>query len=253
MAQLFYTFGALNAGKSIEILKVKHNYEEQGKKVILLTSAIDTRDGGGKVSSRIGLSSPAIALNPEDSVMKVVRAELLNGNISCILIDEAQFLTRLQVEDLTKVVDEYNIPVMAFGLKNDFKNNLFEGSEALLCYADKIAEMKTICWHCHKKAIMNLRLNDGKPVYTGEQIQIGGNESYIAVCRKHYHNPIKKTETIELHGYDETTLKVEKSFLEDVAKKEYEMDLNEFLSTYTFDDVENITNIILDELTKKKS
>jgi len=189
MAQLFYTFGALNAGKSIEILKVKHNYEEQGKKVILLTSAIDTRDGGGKVSSRIGLSSPALAIGPKDDILEELHNDLVRGETSCLLIDEAQFLTTKQVKDLAAIVDSYGIPVMAFGLKNDFQNNLFEGSAALLCHADKISEMKTICWHCHKKAIMNLRLNDGKPVYTGEQIQIGGNDSYISVCRKHYYNP----------------------------------------------------------------
>lgn len=197
MAQLFYTYSAMNAGKSIEILKVKHNYEEQGKKVVLITSSLDTRDGGGKVASRIGLSSDAIALSPKENMMKVVQSELLNGDISCVLIDEAQFLTRLQVEDLTRVVDNYNIPVMAFGLKNDFQNNLFEGSEALLCYADKIAEMKTICWYCHRKANMNLRLHDNKPVYAGEQIQIGGNESYVTVCRKHYNEPLLEKSRIE--------------------------------------------------------
>lgn len=252
MAQLFYTFGALNAGKSIEILKVKHNYEEQGKKVLLMTSSLDTRDGVGKVSSRIGLSSDAIALSPEDSVMKVVQAELLNGNISCILIDEAQFLTRFQVEDLTKVVDEYNIPVMAFGLKNDFKNNLFEGSEALLCYADKIAEMKTICWHCHKKASMNLRLNDGEPVYDGEQIQIGGNESYMAVCRKHYYHPIIKGKVVQLDGYD-GVLSIKKELLEEILKEEYNTTIRKFLSSYTWDDTEHIASLVLENMTRTKS
>src|SRR5699024_54285 len=108
---------------------------------------------------------------------------------ACVLIDEAQFLTKDHVLQLAHIVDELNIPAMAFGLKNDFRNQLFEGSEYLLLYADKIEEMKTICWYCHRKATMNLRLSDGKPVYTGEQIQIGGNESYYPVCRKHYQHP----------------------------------------------------------------
>jgi thymidine kinase len=110
-------------------------------------------------------------------------------DIYCVLVDEAQFLTKDHVLQLTKIVDDLNIPVMAFGLKNDFQNELFEGSKYLLLYSEKIEEIKTICWYCHKKAIMNIRMNDGKPVRTGEQIQIGGNESYFPVCRKHYFNP----------------------------------------------------------------
>ena len=192
MAQLFFKYGAMNSGKSIEILKVKHNYEEQGKNVILMTSALDTRDGVGKVSSRIGISEDAIAISKNDSVTDVLLS--LKGeakNIECILVDESQFLTEKQVLDLAYIVDEFNIPVMAFGLKNDFQNKLFEGSKELLIQADKIEEIKTICWYCHKKAIMNLRLLDGEPVYDGEQVQIGGNESYLPVCRKHFRNPEK--------------------------------------------------------------
>ena len=154
MAQLFFKYGAMNSGKTIEILKVAHNYEEQDKPVVLMTSGLDTRDGVGKVSSRIGLRRDAIPIFEE-----------------------------------TNVFDELDIPVMAFGLKNDFRNELFEGSKYLLLYADKLEELKTICWFCHKKATMNLHYIDGKPVYEGDQVQIGGNEAYYPVCRKHYFHP----------------------------------------------------------------
>lgn len=187
MAQLFFKYGAMNSGKSIEILKVAHNYEEQNKPVTLLTSAVDDRDGVGIVSSRIGLKRNAVPVQPDTDVYQVIRD--LVERPACVLIDEAQFLKKEHVFQLARIVDELNIPVMAFGLKNDFRNQLFEGSEYLLLYADKIEEMKTICWYCHRKATMNLRLANGKPIYTGEQIQIGGNESYYPVCRNHYQNP----------------------------------------------------------------
>ena len=188
MAQLFFKYGTMNSGKTIEILKVAHNYEEQGKKVLTLTSALDTRYGVGKVASRIGIEREAIAINEDTDVLKLILDSIEGVQYYCILIDEAQFLNKQQVLDLASIVDKYNIPVMAFGLKNDFQNKLFPGSEALLIYADKIEEIKTICWKCHKKATMNLRLVDNKPIYAGEQIQIGGNESYLPVCRNHYFN-----------------------------------------------------------------
>lgn len=187
MAQLFFRYGAMNSGKSIEILKVAHNYEEQGKQVIILTSGVDSRSGVGVIASRIGLERKATPIESATDVFDLVQRE--NPQAACVLIDEAQFLEKHHVTECARVVDELNIPVMAFGLKNDFMNNLFEGSEALLLQADKIEEMKTICWFCTKKAIMNLRVHDGHPVYAGEQIQIGGNESYYPVCRKHYNNP----------------------------------------------------------------
>ncbi|WP_368645134.1 thymidine kinase [Alkalibacterium putridalgicola] len=188
MAQLFFRYGAMNSGKSIEILKVAHNYEEQEKPVVLFTSALDDRDGVGYISSRIGLKRKAIPVTNDMDIFSVVQG--MDKSIACVLIDEAQFLNKTHVRQLAKIVDDLKIPVMAFGLKNDFRNELFEGSKELLLLADKIEEMKTICWFCHKKAIMNLRVHEGKPVYTGEQIAIGGNESYYPVCRKHYHNPL---------------------------------------------------------------
>ena len=188
MAQLFFKYGAMNSGKTIEILKVAHNYEEQNKPVIIMTSGIDDRDAIGVVSSRIGLRRNGIAIFEETNILEVVNE--LDYEPACVLLDEAQFLRKDHIIQLTKIVDELNIPVMAFGLKNDFQNELFEGSKYLLLYADKIEEMKTICWYCHKKATMNMRVVDGKPVYTGEQIQIGGNEAYYPVCRRHYHHPL---------------------------------------------------------------
>ena len=194
MAQLFYKYGCMNSGKSIEILKVAHNYEEQGKEVLLLTSGLDTRSGVGRVESRIGIGRNAIAISPTSNLLSTIVGEILTvgseRDVDCILVDEAQFLTKMQVKVLAHIVDDYGIPVICFGLKNDFQNNLFEGTAALLAYADKVEEIKTICWYCDKKAVMNLRLNNGKPVYDGEQVMIGGNDSYVSVCRKHYKHPL---------------------------------------------------------------
>lgn len=184
MAQFFFKYGAMNSGKTIEILKVAHNYEEQNKPVVLMTSGLDTRDGVGKVSSRIGLSRPATPIFSQTDVYQFIKE--LDFEPYCVLVDESQFLEKHHVIQFAKVVDELGIPVMAFGLKNDFRNELFEGSKYLLLYADKLEELKTICWFCHRKAIMNLRQLDGQAVYSGEQIQIGGNEAYFPVCRKHY-------------------------------------------------------------------
>ncbi len=188
MAQLFFKYGAMNSGKSIEILKVAHNYEEQNKCVLLFTSGLDTRDEVGYISSRIGLRRQAQPIFEETNVYEEVKKNPLNP--SCVLIDEVQFLSKKHVLQLAQIVDQLHIPVMGFGLKNDFQNELFEGSQYMLIYADKIEEMKTICWFCERKATMNLRIDEaGKPVYTGEQIQIGGNDSYYPVCRKCHQNP----------------------------------------------------------------
>ncbi|HEM6180079.1 TPA: thymidine kinase [Streptococcus suis] len=187
MAQLYYKYGTMNSGKTIEILKVAHNYEEQGKPVVIMTSALDTRDAFGVVSSRIGMRREAVAIDDEMDIFGYI--ENMEPRPYCVLIDEAQFLRRHHVYDLARVVDELDVPVMAFGLKNDFRNELFEGSKHLLLLADKLDEIKTICQYCSKKATMVLRTQDGKPTYEGAQIQIGGNETYIPVCRKHYFSP----------------------------------------------------------------
>lgn len=187
MAQLYFRYGTMNSGKSIEILKVAYNYEEQGKPVVLLTSRLDNRDGVGYISSRIGMKRKAYPIGDDTDIFGYIAN--MDPRPYCVLVDEAQFLTRANVYDLARIVDELDIPVMAFGLKNDFQNNLFEGSKYLLLLSDKIDEIKTICHYCSRKATMVLRMEDGKPVYEGAQVQIGGHESYISVCRKHWFNP----------------------------------------------------------------
>jgi len=182
LAKLYFRYGTMNSGKSIEVLRVAHNYEEQGKKVLLLTPAIDDRFGIGRVSSRIGMHKNAIVVSDDLDMVALARAEQPN----CILLDEAQFLNREQVSQLVEIVDEWDIPVIAYGLRADFLGQLFPGSSSLLAVADTIEEIKTVCWYCDKKAIMNMRCKDGNPVFSGEQIQIGGNESYVPVCRKCY-------------------------------------------------------------------
>lgn len=180
----------MNSGKSIDILKVKYNYEENDRDVILMTSVVDDRDGIGYVSSRIGLKQKATLVSKDSDMGKIISQERAkHSHVNCILVDEAQFLTREQVEQLSDLADYNNIPVICYGLKNDFQNNLFEGSKALMEYADKIEEIKTLCRYCDSKATMNLRIHDGTPVYHGEQVQIGGNESYSPVCRYHYKKP----------------------------------------------------------------
>ena len=198
MAQLFFRYGAMSSGKTIEILKVAHNYEAQGRRIALMTSGLDNRSGVGTVASRIGLHRKAIPITSEMNLFEYIKKmndhDLADGDgkLACVLIDEAQFLKRHHVLECAKIVDDLNIPVMTFGLKNDFQNHLFEGSENLLIFADKIEEMKTICHYCGHKATMNLRVNNGKAVYEGEQVQIGGDESYYPVCRYHYFHPGSK-------------------------------------------------------------
>lgn len=187
MAQFYFKYGTMNSGKSIDILKVAHNYEEEGKPVLLMTSSLDTRKDIGVIASRIGISHEAVAIDATMDIFSYVNT--LSEKPFCILIDEAQFLNKQNIYDFARVVDELNVPVMAYGLKNDFRNELFEGSKYLLLLADKIEEVKTICWYCSKKATMVLRTHEGKPIYEGVQVQIGGNETYIPVCRKHYFKP----------------------------------------------------------------
>jgi thymidine kinase len=190
MAQLYYKYGTMNSGKSFEIIKVAHNYEEQEKPVVIFSPAIDTRSDVKEIGSRVGMTRPAIPVDEQTNLYESVVALQSISNkkrIYCILIDEAQFLKHHQVLELARIVDELNIPVMAFGLKNDFQNQLFEGSYHLLVYADKIEEIKTICWYCDRKATMVIRFRDGRPINVGVQIQIGGNEQYKPVCRRCYH------------------------------------------------------------------
>jgi len=177
----------MNAGKSIEVIKVAHNYEERGKRPLVLSSGLDDRYGTGKIVSRIGLEREAIMIYDETNILTLFLEENAKEKIDCVIVDECQFLKKHHVEELIEIVDSCNTPVLCYGLKNDFRNELFEGSYWLLVYADKIEEIKTICW-CGKKATTNARIIDGKIVKTGEQIKIGGNELYIPLCRKHYND-----------------------------------------------------------------
>jgi thymidine kinase len=184
MAKLYFRYSAMNAGKTTQLLQVKYNYEERGQRVLLLKPGLDTRDGAW-VRSRIGLESPALLCDPDSDLFALIAEQAQNGRIDCVIVDEAQFLSRKQVEDLCRVVDDSGIAVIAYGLRSDFRGRLFPGSEALLALCDSIEELKTICW-CGKKAIMNTRILNGKAVFEGAQIQIGGNESYISLCRRHW-------------------------------------------------------------------
>jgi len=186
MAQLYFYYSAMNAGKSTALLQSSYNYQERGMQTLVYTAEIDDRFGSGKVSSRIGLSSPAKLYNPQTNLLEEIRAEVATQAVHCVLVDESQFLTRQQVHELSEVVDELDIPVLCYGLRTDFRGELFIGSQYLLAWSDKLVELKTICF-CGRKASMVLRLDQaGKPYAEGEQVVIGGNERYVSVCRKHY-------------------------------------------------------------------
>lgn len=187
MAKLYFYYSAMNAGKSTILLQSAYNYKERGMDTLLFTPAIDKRYGQGRIHSRIGLDSEAISFDINFNLFDYTNAQKFkNPKLQCILVDESQFLTKQQVEQLTDIVDELNLPILAYGLRSDFLGEPFEGSKYLLVLADNLIEIKTIC-HCGRKAIMNMRIDSqGKVVKTGLQIQIGGNESYIAMCRKHF-------------------------------------------------------------------
>ncbi|MFC0445925.1 thymidine kinase [Pseudidiomarina halophila] len=186
MASLYYTYSAMNAGKSTSLLQVAHNYEERGQRVLLLTPAIDERAGKGKIASRLGIDRQALAFTSSTDLAALIEARHSQTAIDCVLIDEAQFLTETQVWQLTDVVDRIAIPVMCYGIRTDAFGQAFPGSAVLLAVADKVNEMKTIC-HCGRKATMNLRIDEnGEAVKVGEQIAIGGNDRYISCCRKHW-------------------------------------------------------------------
>jgi thymidine kinase len=187
MAKLYFYFSTMNAGKSTVLLQAAYNYNERGMDTLLLIPIIDTRNGGGRIHSRIGLHAEAFSFDAHFNLFDYAfKQKELNPRLKCILIDEAQFLTKEQVMQLTDIVDKLNLPVLAYGLRSDFQGEPFIGSLYLLILADNLCEIKTIC-HCGKKAIMNARLDkNGCILRTGKQVQIGGNERYIALCRKHY-------------------------------------------------------------------
>lgn len=187
MAKLHFYYSAMNAGKSTTLLQSSYNYNERGMDTLLYAPAVDDRYGVGKITTRIGLQMDAIPINKGFDIFISVKKHLSdNPNIKCVLIDEAQFLTKLQVEQLTYIADFLNIPVLTYGIRSDFRGEPFEGSLYLLTVADTLVELKTICF-CGKKAMMNLRTDaNGEVITDGEQIAIGGNERYLATCRKHF-------------------------------------------------------------------
>lgn len=186
MAKLYFYYSAMNAGKSTVLLQSSHNYHERGMKTLLLTPVIDQRAGVGIIASRIGLEKDANPFSNDDNLFSITCQAHEASALACVLIDEAQFLTEKQVRELSRVADEIGIPVLCYGLRTDFQGNLFPGSAALLGWADNLIELKTIC-HCGRKATMNLRTDEnGNPIKEGEQVEIGGNERYIAMCRKHF-------------------------------------------------------------------
>ena len=186
MAKLYFSYSAMNAGKTTILLQASHNYNERGMNTLLLTAQLDHRAGEGVIASRIGLSSDAFTFSPTTELYSLIEDQHQAKPLSCILVDEAQFLTDEQVWQLAKVADRLNVPVMCYGLRTDFQGELFPGSARLLALADNLREIRTIC-HCGKKATMVVRqTEDGKIVKEGDQIEIGGNDKYVSLCRVHW-------------------------------------------------------------------
>ncbi|WP_133471824.1 thymidine kinase [Paraglaciecola marina] len=186
MAQLYFYYSAMNAGKSTSLLQSAYNYTERGMRPEIFTAALDDRFGKGKVASRIGLESSANLFTPKTDLQDTIQTLNKEKVIDCLFIDEAQFLTKQQVQQLIYVVDNMNIPVLAYGLRTDFLAETFEGSRYLLAWADKLIELKTIC-HCGRKAAFVVRIDEhGNAVKEGEQVEVGGNDRYESMCRKHF-------------------------------------------------------------------
>ena len=186
MAKLYFHYSTMNAGKSTVLLQAAHNYRERGMLPYLLTAQFDNRAGEGKIASRIGIGSPADTFGPDDDLSAKIKVQTTANDIACVFIDEAQFLSKDQVWQLARAVDDLNVPVMCYGLRVDFKGDLFPGSATLLALADEMREVRTIC-HCGKRATMVVRQDDNGTVLTGgEQVQIGGNETYVSLCRRHW-------------------------------------------------------------------
>ena len=186
MAKLYFYYASMNAGKSTVLLQASFNYRERGMNTMLFTAALDDRAGQGVIASRIGLSAPAETFAPETDLLAAVAAGHAISTINCVLVDEAQFLTKDQVWQLAHVADDLGIPVLCYGLRTDFLGNLFPGSQWLLAIADTLTELKAVC-ACGRKATMNLRIDgQGKPVASGQQTEIGGNDRYVALCRRHF-------------------------------------------------------------------
>jgi len=186
MAKLYFHFSTMNAGKSTLLLQAAHNYRERGMAPYLLTAQLDNRAGQGRISSRIGIGEAADTFAPDDDLFTRLRARQAAGALDCAFVDEAQFLTPAQVWQLARAADDLNVPVMAYGLRVDFRGQLFPGSATLMAIADQLREVRTIC-HCGRKATMVIRRDAaGQPIRDGAQVQIGGNETYLSLCRRHW-------------------------------------------------------------------
>ncbi len=187
MAKLYFYYSAMNAGKTTTLLQSAHNYHERGMRTLILTPRLDDRYGEGVVASRIGLKANGRIFERSDDLLAMTRSDVVaNGALNCVLVDEAQFLSKQQVWQLTEIVDELNIPVLAYGLRTDFRGELFEGSQYLLAWADSFTEIKTIC-HTGRKATMVVRVDEhGRAVTQGPQVEIGGNDRYVSVSRAEF-------------------------------------------------------------------
>ncbi|CAN1547636.1 Tdk Thymidine kinase [Paracoccaceae bacterium] len=191
MAKLYFNYSTMNAGKSTSLLQASHNYREGGMETYLITAQFDRRAGEGRIASRIGIGEDADTFSPDEDMYQKLQARFAKGRVACVFIDEAQFLSKPQVWQLARAVDDLGVPVMAYGLRVDFQGNLFPGSSALLAWADEMREVRTIC-HCGKKATMVIRRGpDGRALKDGEQVVIGGNETYVSLCRRHWREAVE--------------------------------------------------------------
>ena len=198
MAKLYFYYAAMNAGKSTTLLQADFNYRERGMETMLWTASLDHRSGDRKIGSRIGLEAVAHAYDDGTDLFEAIGDEIIRRDVDCVLVDEAQFLSQRQVLELAKVADEIGIPVLCYGLRTDFQGKLFPGSAALLALADSLIELKAVC-ECGRKATMNLRVDrDGHAVAHGEQTEIGGNDRYIALCRKHFFERLNESRSRQL-------------------------------------------------------
>ncbi|MFD3190206.1 thymidine kinase [Sedimentitalea sp. HM32M-2] len=190
MAKLFFNYSTMNAGKSTVLLQASHNYRENGMNTCLLTARIDGRAGAGRIASRIGIASAAEVFDADSDLFAMISARLRQAPLACVFVDEAQFLGAEQVWQLARVVDDLDVPVLCYGLRVDFRGRLFPGSAALLAIADEMREVRTIC-HCGRKATMVVRQDEeGRVLTDGAQVQIGGNETYVSLCRRHWREAV---------------------------------------------------------------
>ena len=193
MAKLFFHYSTMNAGKSTALLQAAHNYREGGMSVFLLTAAVDDRAGAGRIASRIGISEPAATFSPGEDLFAKVAARAELEDVACDFVDEAQFLQRDQVWALARVTDDLKVPVMCYGLRVDFRGELFPGSAALLAWADELREVRTVC-SCGKRATMVARLDEnGRAAKSGDQVVIGGTGLYVSLCRRHWREAVRES------------------------------------------------------------